>query len=29
VMEESENIRMLIQNALYEMLRARRSVWFG
>jgi 1-acyl-sn-glycerol-3-phosphate acyltransferase len=29
VMEESERIRMLIQNALYDMLRARRSVWFG
>jgi 1-acyl-sn-glycerol-3-phosphate acyltransferase len=29
VMEESENIRMLIQDALYDMLRSRRSVWFG
>jgi 1-acyl-sn-glycerol-3-phosphate acyltransferase len=29
VMEESEGIRLLIQNALYDMLRARRSVWFG
>jgi 1-acyl-sn-glycerol-3-phosphate acyltransferase len=29
VMEESERIRMLIQQALYDMLRARRSVWFG
>jgi 1-acyl-sn-glycerol-3-phosphate acyltransferase len=29
VMEESEQIRMLIQNALYDMLRTRRSVWFG
>jgi len=29
VMEESERIRMLIQNALYDMLRTRRSVWFG
>ena len=29
VMEESERIRALIQDALYDMLRARRSVWFG
>ena len=29
VMEESERIRMLIQEALYDMLRRRRSVWFG
>lgn len=29
VMEESEHIRELIQSALYDMLRARRSVWFG
>jgi 1-acyl-sn-glycerol-3-phosphate acyltransferase len=29
VMEESEKIRTLIQNALYDMLRTRRSVWFG
>ncbi len=29
VMEESERIRMMIQDALYEMLRTRRSVWFG
>jgi 1-acyl-sn-glycerol-3-phosphate acyltransferase len=29
VMEESERIRLLIQNALYDMLRTRRSVWFG
>ncbi len=29
VMEESERIRMLIQDALYDMLRSRRSVWFG
>jgi 1-acyl-sn-glycerol-3-phosphate acyltransferase len=29
VMEESESIRLLIQNALYDMLRTRRSVWFG
>jgi len=29
VMDESESIREKIQEALYEMLRARRSVWFG
>ena len=29
VMEESENIRERIQEALYDMLRVRRSVWFG
>jgi 1-acyl-sn-glycerol-3-phosphate acyltransferase len=29
VMEESEAIRDQIQQALYDMLRARRSVWFG
>jgi 1-acyl-sn-glycerol-3-phosphate acyltransferase len=29
VMEESEKIRTLIQDALYDMLRKRRSVWFG
>jgi 1-acyl-sn-glycerol-3-phosphate acyltransferase len=29
VMEESEQIRELIQAALYDMLRKRRSVWFG
>src|SRR3954447_9809396 len=29
VMDESEGIREKIQEALYEMLRARRSVWFG
>jgi 1-acyl-sn-glycerol-3-phosphate acyltransferase len=29
VMEESERIRGLIQDALYDMLRTRRSVWFG
>jgi hypothetical protein len=28
-MEESERIRALIQDALYDMLRTRRSVWFG
>jgi 1-acyl-sn-glycerol-3-phosphate acyltransferase len=29
VMEESERIRNLIQEAVYDMLRVRRSVWFG
>ena len=29
VMEESENIRRTVQEALYDMLRKRRSVWFG
>jgi hypothetical protein len=29
VMDESEAIRDTIQVALYDMLRARRSVWFG
>ncbi len=29
IMDESEAIRDRIQGALYEMLRARRSVWFG
>jgi 1-acyl-sn-glycerol-3-phosphate acyltransferase len=29
VMDQSEAIRATIQDALYEMLRARRSVWFG
>jgi 1-acyl-sn-glycerol-3-phosphate acyltransferase len=29
VMEESENIRRMVQEALYDMLRKRRSVWFG
>ena len=29
IMDESENIRERIQAALYEMLRERRSVWFG
>ena len=29
VMEESERIRGVIQDALYDMLRNRRSVWFG
>jgi hypothetical protein len=29
VMEEAERIRESIQEALYDMLRTRRSVWFG
>jgi predicted DCC family thiol-disulfide oxidoreductase YuxK len=29
VMDEAEHIRRLIQDALYDMLRTRRSVWFG
>lgn len=29
IMEESEGIRQLIQEALYEMLKERQSVWFG
>ncbi len=29
VMEESERIRRTVQEALYDMLRKRRSVWFG
>lgn len=29
VMEESERIRRLVQDALYDMLRTRQSVWFG
>jgi 1-acyl-sn-glycerol-3-phosphate acyltransferase len=29
VMEAAEDIRRQIQNALYDMLRTRRSVWFG
>jgi 1-acyl-sn-glycerol-3-phosphate acyltransferase len=29
IMDESENIRQTIQEALYDMLRARQSVWFG
>ena len=29
VMEESEGIRRIVQDALYDMLRKRRSVWFG
>ncbi len=29
IMDESERIRQLIQEALYDMLRQRESVWFG
>ena len=29
VMDESERIRATVQEALYDMLRTRRSVWFG
>ncbi len=29
IMEESERIRQLIQEALYDMLKQRQSVWFG
>jgi 1-acyl-sn-glycerol-3-phosphate acyltransferase len=29
VMDESERIRRMVQEALYDMLRRRRSVWFG
>ena len=29
VMEESERVRGMVQDALYDMLRRRRSVWFG
>ena len=29
IMEESEHIRSLLQEAVYDMLRDRRSVWFG
>jgi len=29
VMDESEKIRTTVQDALYDMLRARRSIWFG
>jgi hypothetical protein len=28
-MDESERIRQTVQEALYDMLRTRRSVWFG
>ena len=29
IMDEAESIRVLLQETLYDMLRARRSVWFG
>ena len=29
VMDEAEHIRDTIQDALYDMLRTRRSVWLG
>jgi hypothetical protein len=29
IMDESEHIRDLVQHELYDMLRTRRSVWFG
>ena len=29
IMDESEHIRQQIQEALYDMLRHRQSVWFG
>ena len=29
VMDEAESIRATLQDALYDMLRERRSVWFG
>jgi hypothetical protein len=29
IMDESEAIRQKIQEALFDMLRQRRSVWFG
>jgi 1-acyl-sn-glycerol-3-phosphate acyltransferase len=29
IMEEAEGIRVKLQDTLYDMLRARRSVWFG
>ena len=29
VMEEAEKIRINMQETIYEMLRERRSVWFG
>jgi len=29
IMEESEHVRAQLQEAVYEMLRDRRSVWFG
>ena len=29
IMDEAEKVREQIQSALYDMLRERRSVWFG
>jgi hypothetical protein len=29
IMEESERIRALLQDSVYDMLRDRRSIWFG
>jgi predicted DCC family thiol-disulfide oxidoreductase YuxK len=29
IMEESERIRSQLQESIYDMLRDRRSVWFG
>ena len=29
MMEQSDSIRETIQDALYDMLRERKSVWFG
>ncbi|GAC1353645.1 MAG: hypothetical protein NVSMB4_15290 [Acidimicrobiales bacterium] len=29
IMDEAESIRVMLQETLYDMLRARRSVWFG
>ncbi|MGH9188007.1 MAG: lysophospholipid acyltransferase family protein [Acidimicrobiales bacterium] len=29
IMDEAENVREKIQGALYDMLRSRRSIWFG
>jgi hypothetical protein len=29
VMEEAEDIRVSLQETLYEMLKARKSIWFG
>jgi hypothetical protein len=29
IMEEAEKIRVRLQETLYEMLQARRSIWFG
>ena len=29
VMEEAEAVRLQIQEALYDMLRQRHSIWFG